>query len=648
MKIVISLLNLRPGRIGGAETYLRKLLSALAKIRGDDHITLLVSRDVAPTISAKGFQIYAVDQSARRLAVARLLEAISPYRAHFAERAFADIAPDVAFFPQQSLFPKHVCCPVVLTVHDLQHVFYPQYFSWIERLYREMIYPYSAMRAEYIIAISAHVAQSLSQSYGVPSDKITVIPHGITEQSGLDRITPYDGISSPYLYYPAATFPHKGHSLLLATFAYLRNHYKCNYKLVFTGMRTPYWRKLQKQIATLHIESDVIHMGWVSYGTVLRLFKGAEAIVFPTQYEGFGLPVYEAAQYARKIICSRLPVFDEIGVSQRLQIDFSSPTQLLTALQISNSPNLTVSPITWRQVAHRTLSVLHWASRTPILNKSSSTPRKKCFGIHRSYATSKSVVFQSQSVIKQTTPGAAKAEYEASVAARRCAHACKLFEVPRVIAADLAVGRLEFERLYDLETLGEFLADHPSDTHVLFRVGGILAYIHSHLHRYANHQPSSSSYNRAAPTVPSIHGDYTTINVQYAILRNQIVVLDWAKHPDIGSGAVCESRCADLAFFIHSLLMHQRTFLGAITRFMPRVDIFLSGYEKLLDTPIDRSILRRRLLEIFASLNRRIVRRRRYLGAVLGWVGYVIVYICTRQWLSQQGDKTHGGDGANG
>jgi len=363
MKIVISLLNFRPGKIGGTETYIRQLLPALAAIKGDDEITLLMHKDITDKMIVKGLGHHVVNKSDATVVRARFLEAITPYRARFAEKALKELAPDVVFFPQQSLFPKKVSCPSVVTVHDQQHLFFPQYFSMVDRIYRAMIYPYSAMQAARIIAISQFVARTLTQRNSTPSDKITVIPHGISPID-VDAIDSCDEIPNRYLYYPAATFPHKAHSTLFDTFAKLRRNKNFDYKLVLTGQQTAHWNQLQKQINNLGIDNDVMHLGFLPYEKVLQVFKGAEAILFPTQFEGFGLPVYEAVQYKKKIICSRLEVFDEIGVPCEFQIDFSDPDQLLAVLNHPGATNLTVQPITWGQVAEQTLDLIRTVGGT--------------------------------------------------------------------------------------------------------------------------------------------------------------------------------------------------------------------------------------------------------------------------------------------
>ena len=170
-------------------------------------------------------------------------------------------------------------------------------------------------------------------------------------------------VEGPYLYYPAATWPHKGHAALLRTFATLRLGGRIAGKLVLTGQRTALWERTLLPLArTLGIEHEVIHLGFVPFDEVRRLYAGAAAVVFPTTFEGFGLPVLEAVQAGRKVVTSRLAVFDEIGVPLAAQADFEKPDEVLAALAQPGPTRLLREPATWEAVARRTMEVLRGVS----------------------------------------------------------------------------------------------------------------------------------------------------------------------------------------------------------------------------------------------------------------------------------------------
>jgi glycosyltransferase involved in cell wall biosynthesis len=357
MNITISLLNFRPGKIGGTETVLRKLLAHAPVEAGADRLTALVTPENRDGVDPAAYRLALLDRSDRRMVVSRLLEAFSPWRARRAERLLRRTQPDVTLFPQQAIYPKRAEGPAVLVVHDLQHLFLPHLFSRVHRAFRAAIYDYSLRRADRVIAISQFTRRTLIERYGLDEGQIAVVPHGFDPQD-VGTVEPWRGADGPYLYYPAASFPHKGHAALIETFAALRRRGGFDYRLVFTGMQTPHWRRLAARIDALGIARDVHHLGFVPYQQVLSIYRGAAAVVLPTQFEGFGLPVLEAVQFGKKVIASRLEVFDEIGLGREWQIDFFDPDQLAGALDRDEATTLQRQPWTWRDSARAVLDVL--------------------------------------------------------------------------------------------------------------------------------------------------------------------------------------------------------------------------------------------------------------------------------------------------
>jgi glycosyltransferase involved in cell wall biosynthesis len=134
---------------------------------------------------------------------------------------------------------------------------------------------------------------------------------------------------------------------------------------VLTGEQTSHWRTLEKLARALRIREKIIHRGFVPRNEVLRVYAGADAVVFPTRFEGFGLPVLEAVERGKKVIVSRLPIFDELGVPRRWQIDFGRADELVRALSQEGPTLLDKRPWTWEQVAQRTLEILREVARGP-------------------------------------------------------------------------------------------------------------------------------------------------------------------------------------------------------------------------------------------------------------------------------------------
>jgi glycosyltransferase involved in cell wall biosynthesis len=219
-------------------------------------------------------------------------------------------------------------------------------------------------RAARVIAISEFTKSTLEERCGLGPGKGIVVPFGVedrgpgTEPPGRSHL-----VEGPYLYYPAATWPHKAHGTLFRAYAALRGRGAIAERLVLTGQRTALWEKTLLPLAReLGIERDVVHLGFVPFDEVRRLHAGAAAVLFPSTFEGFGLPVLEAVQAGRKIVTSRLAVFDEIGVPRTAQADFEKPDEVLAALAQPAPTRLLREPLSWLEVARRTVDVLRGAS----------------------------------------------------------------------------------------------------------------------------------------------------------------------------------------------------------------------------------------------------------------------------------------------
>jgi glycosyltransferase involved in cell wall biosynthesis len=358
VKLAVSLLSLRPGQVGGAETYVRKLLEHLPAVATPgDRLVAVMDRDVAAGVPTPGWERVIVPRSATRIVADRILEAFTPWRARGLEATLLELGADVTLFPQQSIFPKRAPGPAVVTVGDVQHLFHPENIPRFERAFRAALYPYSMARAARLIAVSEATRATVVERCGIAAGKLAVVHHGFDPSPAPAR--PTDRVAGPYLYYPAATFPHKDHARLVRSYAALRRRGDVAAKLVFTGWQTPAWRGLARLARELGVADEIVHLGFLPWTEVRRVYAGAEAVLFPSRYEGFGIPVLEAAlEFHKKVITSRLPVFAELGVPADRQIDFGDPDALLAALRLPGPTVLERTPIGWAECARRTLAVL--------------------------------------------------------------------------------------------------------------------------------------------------------------------------------------------------------------------------------------------------------------------------------------------------
>ncbi len=361
MRIALSLLSLRPGQVGGAETYVRALVRHLPGVAEGDVLLLVLDRDLDREIEAPGWTKVVMPYGARELVARRIAEAYTPWRDRRSEAVLAAGRPEVTLFPQQSIFPHRAPGPAVLTAVDVQHLVLPDHFGLFDRTFRPRVYPRSMERAARVVAISGFTLRTLEERCALPRGKGVVIPLGVESAGGGGTSPLPPGLAAgTFLYCPAATWPHKGHERLLVAFAALRGSGQVKERLVLTGQRTPRWeRELLPLARKLGVDGHVLHLGFVPRGQVESLLGAARAVVFPTRYEGFGLPVVEASAAGARIVASRLEVFDEMGLPRENQVDFDAPAEVAAALSLPRPTRLLREPLSWREVARRTVEVLH-------------------------------------------------------------------------------------------------------------------------------------------------------------------------------------------------------------------------------------------------------------------------------------------------
>ena len=193
--------------------------------------------------------------------------------------------------------------PYVLTIHDLQFRTYPQYFSRLKRAYLGAVIPPSARRATVVTVPSDYVRDSVVAAYGVQPERVMVVPHGIEPAVATD-VTPaevlrarYELGEGPIIVYPAVTHPHKHHQFLLRMMA---DHWRDpDLRLVLTG-----GNGLAHARVAAADDPRVLRLGRVPAEDRNGLLAMADAMVFPSQYEGFGAPLIEAMTLGAPVVCS--------------------------------------------------------------------------------------------------------------------------------------------------------------------------------------------------------------------------------------------------------------------------------------------------------------------------------------------------------
>ena len=206
--------------------------------------------------------------------------------------------------------------PTVLTIHDLQYREFPQYVRPHKLAYLKTVMPRSARRADIIAVPTQFVKQTVVDAYAIDPDRITVVQHGIESSLGTDA-TSENALRAKYLLgdrpvviLPAMTHPHKGHLFLLDV---MEKYWSAQgIQLVLIGAAGLAEDAVNQRIASAGLKSCVKKLGRVSKADRDGLIKMATALVFPSEYEGFGAPIIEAMALGTPVISSDLACLPEV------------------------------------------------------------------------------------------------------------------------------------------------------------------------------------------------------------------------------------------------------------------------------------------------------------------------------------------------
>ena len=306
----VNLLWCAHGRVGGSEEYLVRQLDGLADVAPEISCDLHLGKPLAeahPSLRRHRLRTTGldVDRRAIRIPVEHTAFAIGTRGADLVHHG-GGTAP---------LWGRG---PRVVTVHDLQYLRLPQYFTRARLTYLRAMMGQSVRRATVVTTPTAHVATTVTEAFGIDPDRIVVVPHGVpAPRTSADEIAATrerylgaDDRGGRLVLLPAITHPHKGHLRLISAFARWSTPVD---RLVLIGGVGAAEHDVMNAIRTSDVAERIDRPGRVDDDQRDSLIAAADVLVLPSEEEGFGAPVIEAMAAGTPVIVSDIPALVEVG-----------------------------------------------------------------------------------------------------------------------------------------------------------------------------------------------------------------------------------------------------------------------------------------------------------------------------------------------
>lgn len=371
MRIAIDAHSVGTG-LGGNESYATNLIEALAEIDQTNRYTLYVTRREAVERFDNRWPNFSVRSTLPHTPLIRIPLTLS-----------AELRRNpVDVLHVQFTAPPFSPCPVVVSIHDLSFEHLPQTFKWRSRNQLRITVRRTARQAAQVIALSEYARNDIVNTYKVSPDKISVIPlsagghfQPVRNEEELQRVRQTYGIEGEYMLSVGAIQPRKNLARLVAAYSHLRGSKPEGKlpKLVLAGKCAWLYDETLRAIKNLQLSDSIILTGYVPESDLPALYSGALCFIYPSYFEGFGLPPLEAMQCGVPVIAGDRTSLPEVVGDAGILVDPFDVDALAAAIEkvlndSSLRARLSVQGLAraklfrWRETAHKTLAVYRKAA----------------------------------------------------------------------------------------------------------------------------------------------------------------------------------------------------------------------------------------------------------------------------------------------
>ena len=323
MRIAIDARKLHDFGIG---TYIRNVLRGLARLDQQNEYIVLCRPEDVEVAGGLGPNFRAVPESARPYSIGeqfRIPLSLVRERAHLLHEP-------------HYVLPPATRCRAVVTIHDCIHLMFPQYLPGAMAYYYARASMWSAVRkADRILTVSETSKRDILKFFDIPPEKVAVIYNAIDErflaepdEGQMDRIRQRYQLDHPFLLYVGNIKPHKNLGRLIEAFARVKSSGLDDLRLVIVGDQVSRYPPLRQAVHRHRLDKEVRFLGFQPYDTLAVFYRLSRAFVFPSLYEGFGLPPLEAMACGTPVVTSNVSSLPEVAGGAAILVDPYDPASI--------------------------------------------------------------------------------------------------------------------------------------------------------------------------------------------------------------------------------------------------------------------------------------------------------------------------------
>jgi len=346
----------------GNEVYIRNLLNEFAKLDRSNEFLAYVAKPDAPShLSERILTRWVSENPYKRLALDL-------------PRGMREDRPELLHV--QYTGPLFTKVPLVVSVHDVSYLELPDFFTRFRREQLKLTVLRTVKKAAAVLTPSEFSRRAILDHYNLDESKVVVVPNAVSSQfrpmdrcAALKAVEEQFGVRGPFVLTVGDLQPRKNHLGLLKAFEEaVRAHPQLPHQLVFVGKETWYSKDLHRAVERSSIGGRVHFTGFVEDSALVSFYAGCDLFVFPSFYEGFGLPILEAMACGRAVACSNTTAMPEVADAAGILFDPSSTGEMVRAIsdvlldaelrqRLERLGAQRASLFSWEKAAERTLDV---------------------------------------------------------------------------------------------------------------------------------------------------------------------------------------------------------------------------------------------------------------------------------------------------